>query len=59
MSFLFGGKKKQIEEKEETQGAKYLRARLQKMAEENQTLRDRLDDQKTTAACNKKLLGNF
>ena len=61
MNFLFGSRQKPPETipKEKEFDIKYLRAQLQKQAEENQQLRDGYEDQRQTATCNKKLLGLF
>ncbi len=62
MSFLFGGGGHSNKEKEAKQAkkdeeeAKYLRIHLHQLGEENETLKQRLDDQKETALQNKRLL---
>ena len=61
MTFLFGGKGKEKETKpsgKEEEEAKYLRIHLSQLANENETLRQRFEDQKETALQNRKLLGN-
>ncbi len=62
MNFFFGGRGKEKEAKQskrEEEEAKYLRIHLHQLAGENDSLRQRLDDQKETALQNKKLLGTF
>ena len=62
MAFFFGGRKKETESKQitkEEEEAKYLRIHLHQLAEENETLKQQLEDQKETAYQNKKLLGTI
>jgi len=59
MSFLFGGRNKEKEAKQakkDEEEAKYLRINLQQLIEENESLKQRFDDQKETVLQNKKLL---
>ncbi len=57
MSFLFGSKPKAPEKPIASLDPKSLKLRLQKLAEENQSLKDQFEEQKQVALCNKKLLG--
>ncbi len=50
-------KGKEKEKEKEKEEVKYLRLHLQQLAEENETLRQRLDDEKAASVLNKQLLG--
>ena len=59
MNFFFGGRNKEKEAEQamkDEKEAKYLRIHLRQLAEENENLKQRLEDQKETAFQNKKLL---
>ncbi len=59
MSFLFGSRTKDTPTDPEHMNVRQLHDRLQRLAEENQQLRDSFDDERQTALSTKKFLGTL